>query len=898
MKKNKGLKITALVLGIILVLMAVLPFAFEGKVKQLVKTEGNKMLNARFDFKDLNISLFRNFPNASVTLDSFYMVGIGDFEKDTLVSAGELTLALDLMSLFRDRFDIGKIFLSDATVHAIVLENGKVNWDVMKPDTTSTEEEAVTDTSSSAFSMQLKKLAVKNLNVTYDDYQQKMHASVKGFEAECSGDFSADLTDLELTTAIEQISFRMGVVPYLSNAKLEAKLDVNADLKNKKFTFQENSIQLNAIKTSIDGWLALPDTTRMDMDLKLNTNEIGFKELLSLIPAIYSKDFESLKTDGKASLKAWAKGTMQGDSILPAFDVELKVSDAMFRYPSLPAGVDAIQITAKATNPGGSADKTVIEINPFSFRLAGMPFSLTAFVKTPMSDPDFKASAKGTIDLANIKKVYPLENEASLTGVLTADVQMQGRLSYAEKEQYDRFQASGKVNLKNMFLKMKDMKDVQIKQSTLSFTPQNVKLSQTDVLIGKNDLSLECTLENYLAYVLKGKTIRGTVNLSSNYLNLADFSASESTPVEGAESTPVTETSTTELSVIEVPRNVDFKMQASLKKVLFDTMTFENVNGLLLVKDATVDMKNLSLQTMGGTVTINGAYSTAESVKKPKMNGAFSLNSLSFAQTYKELDMVRNMAPIFENLQGSFSGSMDLKADLDEHMSPILESMNGSGTLSTKDINLSHIEILQKIATLAKKNDLLAQNVKDMNIRFVLKDGKMITEPFTLKLGKYSMQLEGTTGLDKSIAYKGTIALPGSENSLLSSVALTIGGTFASPKISLDTKSMANQAINAVTNQALDAVSKKLGVDLSSVEKQKDFLVSEAQKAGAKLVEGAQNQANKLIADAGSNPLKLAAAKMAAKKLVETAQKESDNLVRQAEEKGNDLIEKYKMKGE
>ena len=52
---KKGLKITAIVIGVILILMLLLPFAFRGKIEGIVKTEGNKMLNARFDFSSLDI---------------------------------------------------------------------------------------------------------------------------------------------------------------------------------------------------------------------------------------------------------------------------------------------------------------------------------------------------------------------------------------------------------------------------------------------------------------------------------------------------------------------------------------------------------------------------------------------------------------------------------------------------------------------------------------------------------------------------------------------------------------------------------------------------------------------------------------------------------------------------
>ena len=38
---KKGLKIAAIVVGVIIILMLLLPFAFQGKIAGIVKTEGN-----------------------------------------------------------------------------------------------------------------------------------------------------------------------------------------------------------------------------------------------------------------------------------------------------------------------------------------------------------------------------------------------------------------------------------------------------------------------------------------------------------------------------------------------------------------------------------------------------------------------------------------------------------------------------------------------------------------------------------------------------------------------------------------------------------------------------------------------------------------------------------------
>ena len=787
---KKALKIAGITVGVILILLLVLPFAFQGKIEKIVKQEGNKMLNAQFDFSALNISLLRNFPSASVTLEDFYLKGTGAFENDTLIQAGELTAAVNLFSLFGDSgYDISKIIIEDTKVKAIVLEDGKPNWDVMKA---SAEEDTVQETSaeSSPFRIKLKRLSVKDLSVSYDDRQAGMYAAIENLKATCSGDFGSERTLVDLELKTPALTYRTGGVPFLNRAALEADMNVDADLVNNKFTLQDNSISLNAIKLNIDGWAAM-QKDGVGMDIKLNTNEVGFKELLSLIPAIYAKDFQDLKTDGKASLTAFAKGTLTQEQ-MPQFEVALNVENAMFRYPSLPAGVDGINISATVKNPGGNIDATEVTINPFDFTLAGNPFSLEAIVKTPTSDPDLQATAKGTLDLGKIKDVYPLE-DMSFNGTIQADMNLAGKLSYIEKEQYDKMKAEGSIRLNGMKLNMKDLPTVAIQRSTFSFSPRYLQLSETTVNIGNNDVTLDSRFENYLGYALKGSTLKGSLNISSNHLNLNDFMSTDTTAVQ-AQATADTTATTSSTGTIRIPENLDFNMQANLKEVLFDKMKLENVNGTLLVKNGTIDMRNLSFNTMGGSITANGAYS-APKASQPHLNAGFDMKNIGFAQAYQELGLVQQLAPIFKGLKGNFSGNLQIDTPLDENMSPVMKKVQGSGNLSTKDLSLSGVKFIDQVADIVKKPSMKEIEVKDLNLGFEIKDGRVNTQPFDLKLGDYTMNLSGSTGLDQTIDYTGKITLPsGGIGSALGTVDMTIGGTFTSPKVGIDMASLAKNA--------------------------------------------------------------------------------------------------------
>lgn len=817
---KKVLKIAGITLGVLLILILVLPFAFQGKIEKLVKQEGNKMLNAQFDFSALDISLIRNFPSASITLEDFWLKGAGEFQNDTLIQAGELTAAVNLFSLFGNSgYDISKIIIEDTKVKAIVLENGHPNWDVMKPsaDTTDTEE---TPTESAPIRIKLQKLSIKDLSVSYDDRQGGMYAAINHLNATCSGDFGSERTTVDLSMETPSLTYRTGGIPFLNKARLEADMNVDADFANNKYTLKDNTISLNAIQVNIDGWAAM-QKNGIGMDMKLNTNEVGFKELLSLIPAIYAKDFQDLKTDGKASLTAFAKGILGQDQV-PQFEVALDVKDGMFRYPSLPAGVENINIAANVKNAGGNIDATEITVSPFDFVLAGNPFSLKASVKTPMSDPDLQASAQGTLDLGKIKEVYPLE-DMTLNGTIQADMNLAGKLSYIEKEQYGQMKAAGSIRLNNMKLNLQDMPAIDIQRSTFSFSPRYLQLSETTINIGQNDLTVDSRFENYLGYALKGSTLKGNLNISSNHIHVNDFISSDTTTVQAPETHDSTTVSSSEAGVIRIPENIDFTMQANLKEVLFDKMKLETVSGVLTVKNGTVDMRNLSFNTMGGSITANGAYSAPKGVQ-PHLNAGFDMKGIGFAQAYEELGLVQQLAPIFSGLKGNFSGNLKINTPLDEKMSPVMQQVQGSGSLSTKDLSLNDVKFINQVADIVKKPSMKDIQVKDLNLDFEIADGRVTTQPFDLKLGDYTMNLSGSTGLDQTIDYTGKITLPsGGIGSKLGTVDMTIGGTFTSPKVGIDMASLAKNA----AEQALKGLVK--GNDENGEEtKEKESVIDKA----------------------------------------------------------------------
>ncbi|MDR0871897.1 MAG: AsmA family protein [Prevotellaceae bacterium] len=912
---KKFLKITGITVAVIFLILLVAPFLFQGKIIEVVKTETNKMLNAKVDFSDLSLSFIRNFPNASVTIDDFTVVGVNEFEGDTLAAFDRLRVVVDIKSLFGDQIVVNRILLKKPKIYAKVLADGKANWDIMKPDTVAVE--TPEDTTTSAFALQLKDLTIENGYLVYEDLQGNMKALVDNLNFSLSGDMTQDITTLKTLTDIEKINFLMDNTAYLKDAKFDAKIDVQADLKNMKFTLTENELQLNDIKLNLDGWVAMLENG-FDMDLKLGTPQTSFKSLLSMIPAIYAKDFETIQTKGDLKLDAWAKGVMV-DSLYPAFNVKLGVANAWFKYPDLPKSVDNINIDAEVSNPGGILDLTTVNVRKFHFEIAKNPFDIRFLGKTFMSDLQFESGAKGTLNLDDVKEIYPLE-DMTVSGVLKADAEAAGRMSQIEKEQYEAIKAKGDLTLSNFTYTTSDLPPVKITTAHLNFTPKYANLSNLDMKMGNSDFQANGKLENYIAYILKDETLKGELNLTSTLINVNDFTGEDdaAAPAQQETAKPAeTTAASTDTAAIEVPKNISFKLNANIKKVTFDNIVLDNVKGIIRTENGKLSFNNIAMNAFGGAMNADGFYST-EDPTNPNVDMKLKISDVLYTEIYKQMDMVKQLAPIFENMSGKFSLDFDFVSQLDNTMSPVYNSINGNGVLTSKDLSVSNLKALDALSGALKNDKLKTLSAKDVKIKFTVKDGRVATEPFDIKTPYADLQVSGSTGLDQTIDYKTDIVLP---QSLLNGVKLpenvkdikmkvtaNIGGTFTKPTVKLgaaetlgNLKDLAKEELKSKVNEGIDKL-------LAEAQKQKAALISVAQKQGDNLRSLAQQQGDNLVAEAkkqsdalvakASNPIAKVAAQKSGEALVKEAQKKANDLNKEADNQANKLINSANEQGD
>lgn len=816
---KKAIKWTFIVFLLLIVVAVALPFIFKDKIIAKAKEEANKNLNAKLDFGEFDLTFISTFPDFGLEVKDLKIIGIEDFAKDTLANIRELDVHIDINSVLSgSQYKINKIVLTQPRISAHVLKNGKANWDITKPspETASSEE-------STPFKMQLKKFEIRDGFVFYLDEQSNMQATVAGLNHELSGDFSEQNFDLATLTEIAMLDFSYGGIKYFNSVKAKLKADMAADMAKSKYTFKDNQIELNDLVLGVDGYFAMPGDD-MDMDLKFNTKQADFKSILSLVPGIYTADFKDVKTEGKLTLDGFVKG-IYNEKQMPAFGINLLVDKAMFKYPSLPKAVTNIALDVKVQNKDGVPDHTLIDIKRFHAEMAQNPFDVRMHIATPVSDPALDGSVKGKIDLNSVKEFIPLEADQKLSGVIVSDITMKGRMSSIEKQEYEKFDAKGSLQIADMNYQSKDTPyGVMIKKAVFNFTPAFVELPEFDAKMGKSDVKANGRIDNLLGYMFKDDLIKGKFKLTSSYMDLNELMG----PDEPAQASADTASS----GVAVVPRNVDFELTASVGKAIYSNMDLSNVSGLVIVRDGKADMKDLKFNTLDGSMVVNGSYDT-KNEKKPHTALDLQITDIDIPKAFKTFNTMQKLAPVAKYALGKVSSTLKFSGDFDENMNAVMTSLNGYGKLLTKNVVVSNFEPFVKVADAIKMEKYKKMDLNNVNVSFLFKDGKVNVEPFDVKLGNSVVTIGGSNSFDQSIDYDLAFDIPRSElgsaangavNNLLAQanakganltlgdkikINAEIGGTITKPVVKVDLKDAATNVADDLKKQAQAELDKK-----------------------------------------------------------------------------------------
>ena len=586
---------------LLLAALVAIPYLFKDEIIAQIKTAANESLTAKLEFSDVDISVFRHFPQLSLGLEGLEITnGPGPFEGVKLVKCERLDVTVDLWSaIFGNEVIIKGLFFKKPDIKVYALSNGQANYDITKPEDAATK----TAATSEAAPVKLESYGIEDGKILYDDRGLDMKAEMEGLNHTGSGEFTATVYDLVMKTAIEKLSINYGGVQYLSNAQADWKSTLGADMANMKFTFKENDLKVNDLKLMLDGWVMMPANTEdIRMDLKFGTPANTFKSLLSIIPGAYTKDYAEVKANGTVQFSGFAKGTYN-EKTYPAFKLDFKVGNADFKYPSLPLGVSNINVDAAIALPTSRLNDLTVNIPKFSLKIGSNPLEGYFNLKTPESDPTVDMKLNGTLNLGELSKAFPMEGIQELVGIINANMTVKAAMSQIDQAKYDEVNMAGTFGMSGITYKSAGTPTVKINTLATSLTPQRLDIQTFDSKLGNSDLRASGSIDNVLAYFSTSKTMRGNLNFASTYFDANEWM--EPALADGGV-VPSDVPATAATATTAVFDRWDFTIDGKIGKLKYDTYDISNLTAAGHFTPNKMDISNFGLK-FGGTSDLSGS---------------------------------------------------------------------------------------------------------------------------------------------------------------------------------------------------------------------------------------------------------------------------------------------------
>ncbi|MEA1848643.1 AsmA-like C-terminal region-containing protein [Chryseobacterium sp. MHB01] len=593
---------------------------------------------------------------------------------------------------------------------------------------------------------------------------------------------------------------------FVSNGKAPVPMNhLNMDLNVDLPSLDTNQLAIDLKNLGFDlgpknSFKAVVKTKGLD-EMQINADIKGAVDLQTLDQALGLKDIDMR---GLMDTNIKANGVFSLDKkLFPKTNGYLNLKNGWLKTKYYPNPIQDINIVANITNTDGTFKSLGVKLDPFRFDFEGNPVFVNADLQN-FEDVLYKVRAKGVLNVGRIYRVFAKKG-FDVSGLIMADLSLNGRQSYATTGQYSKLDNKGNLILKNIKATTEFLpKSFFIKEGNFRFENEKMWFSKFFATYGKSDFSLNGYLLNTINYFIERKgTLHGKFNLNSNYVLIDEFMALKN----GDNSRKSIEVEYAKVEnpkssgVVIIPKNLDVSLQTNIRKVEFKGLALNHVKGKASVEKGQVYLKNTSFDIIGSKMNIDARYQD-ESPLTANYDVALKVLDFDVQRAYKEIDMVREMATAAKNVKGIVSVDYKLKGDFDRNMKPIYPSLEGGGIVNLRDVEVKNLKMLSAVGDNIGAKAFNNPDMKGVNIETHIKNNLIHVDKFTFRVSILRPSISGTTSFNGLLDLRVRIGiLPGG----LIGFPIVVTGTHENPKIKIFSKK-GQGILDAAYNRKLNKV--------------------------------------------------------------------------------------------
>lgn len=788
------LYVLASVIALIVILVASV-FLFRDKIIRQFIEEANKSLNTPVKIEKIDVSVFERFPRLSIVLTNVYVEDSHPGEYP-LLTAKTISFQLDPLEVWKGKYVINGLQISESETNLKINDNGKNNYDIIKKGSTKQENTGV-------ITFELKNVGLKKTKVRYFDLDSRQDLVFTSEALTASIHTSNNIytihADGEVTT--EKISIEGK--SYLDGKWFMIESELVYDDINRNLLIKPSELNLKGNVFTISGNYSWKDKNLIDITTVGKDTDI--QTVLSLLPEAVSERFKKYRSKGDVYFSADLKGEISKQKS-PSLSIQFGFKNATIFHPEAKTKIDEASLEGSfASSDLADPEKAVLVLKNIVGKLNDQMFTAN-FVLQNFDKPEVICDFKGLIDATALADFYPVESIKNVSGSLNADLSFEGKIELLKKKATaQRVSTRGTVNLHNInFTYGTDQIPLQHLNGTLQFSNNDLALSNVSGKLGNSDFLLNGFFKNVITFLLfENQPIGIETDLKSDFIDVDQlFAIGFGNPG-----------SSTQKYAFSISRNINLNFNCDVKALRYKRFYGHSLKGDLLVKNQMAVSRNITVKSMGGDLTLSGIVD-ANNPKAIDVVSSFKLNGIH----------VDSVFYVFENFQQNFIEDKHLKgktfADVnlemvlkpDLHLFP--ETLIADISMVIKNGELNNFEPMQKLNKYVRDDEGLNKlRFSDLKNDIHIEKKTVYIPQMEVRTNVTSLQISGTHTFDQQIDYRIITPLRrnkavdlevqqavGEENGQ-SKLYLKIVGTTDNYRIVYDTESVKKKIINDLKNE-------------------------------------------------------------------------------------------------
>lgn len=702
-----------------------LVFIYEDEVIALMIKEINKHLNCevRVEPKDIDLTIIQSFPNCAIEFKNLTAFESKDYKtKDTLLSAKKLALAFNIKDLFNKRYDIKKIYLSDAKANIKFDKKGNPNFKIWKSNNT--------PSSSDSLTFKLEDIVINNCYVNYKDNKRKFKYKSHIEKLSFKGNFSETHYTLSTNGNAFVNYFQQQEVKYLKDKHL--KFDLEFDVNGSTYTVIKSETAINKTILVSHGSFVIQDSL-LSLDINYSGKNLDISTTLSLLPDKFKAQINDYESDGEfyASGECHYKN---GQALQIKSDFGIKKANITHKQSG--TNLSEVNLLGKIVF---NETRTILSLRDINAKLNNNHFTGNVEI-TNFSNPYLKLDVAANTSLQDVMTFYPIDTLENLSGNIKLQAQLEGLLSEIKSNANSQgVQASGKAEVQDLKAKFKHSdKEINIPQGEVTLYNRGLSVNNLKLIKGKSDLNLVGELPGFLAYVFNpSEPLIVKAMVQSQNIEVEDFIFSSG--------------KSHEKTSISIAPNLDINVNLNIEHLTFGKFIADKFQGNLLLRNQKIALHQASINTMDGNILLNAiADASGEHIK---ISGESELKQLNIQKLFSQLNNFGQTSIIDKNLKGFASANVDFSATWNKQLEVDVSSINVTSSLLIERGELIGFKPLENLAKYIDVNELKHIKFSTLQSAVEIKN-KIIAIPKTsIKSTAINLELWGKHTFDNMIDY-------------------------------------------------------------------------------------------------------------------------------------------------